>query len=363
MDILHIATIKEWRGGDSQLLNTYGLLESIPDIKQTILCPTGSVLSEKCQARQINHYTAPVNSSLSIPFIKKIMKVIRDEHIDIVHVHDSSAFSMILLVINFFPNVKLVYSRKRNNRIANNFFKRIKYNHKRVNRIVCVSNAVRDVFEGVVKDMNKVITIYDSIDVNFFGSQKNTHRLKNEHNLPEDTILIGNIAGLTPQKDLFTFIDAAESILQKTDKSIKFVIIGEGELKNELIAYSNNKRVGEHIIFTGFRNDVHEILPELEVLLMTSIEEGLPLTIFEAFAAEIPVVSTRAGGTAEAVIHNETGYLTEVKATEDLVNGVLRIIEDKVYKKHISKKAKELVSGQFNLDRMRNDYHNLYRGL
>jgi L-malate glycosyltransferase len=363
MNILHIATIKEWRGGDSQLLNTYSLLESVPDVKQTILCPTGSVLSEKCQARQINHYTAAVNSGLSIPFVKKIRKVVRDEQIDIVHVHDSSAFSMVLLVINFFPNVKLVYSRKRNNRIANNFFKRVKYNHKRVNKIVCVSNAVRDVFDGVVKDMNKVVTIYDSIDVNFFASQKNTHRLKNEHKLPDDTILVGNIAGLTPQKDLFTFIDTADAILQKTDKNIKFVIIGEGELKSELIAYSNNKKIGEHIIFTGFRNDVHEILPELEVLLMTSVEEGLPLTIFEAFAAKTPVVTTRAGGTAEAVIHDKTGYLAEVKATDDLANGVLRIIGDDAYKEQISKNASELVVEQFNLDRMRNDYHNLYRGL
>ena len=363
MDILHIATIKEWRGGDSQLLNTYGLLESITDIKQTILCPTGSVLSEKCLARQINHYTAPVNSGLSIQFIKKIKQVIRDEQIDIVHVHDSSAFSMALLVISYFPKVKLVYSRKRNNRIANNFFKRVKYNHKRVNKIVCVSNAVRDVFEGVVKDMNKVITIYDSIDVNFFGSQQNTHRLKNEHKLSHDTLLIGNIAGLTPQKDLFTFIDTADSVLQKTDKKIKFVIIGEGELKSELIAYARGKKICEHIIFTGFRDDVPEILPELDVLLMTSIEEGLPLTIFEAFAAEIPVVTTRAGGTPEAVIHDKTGYLTEVKATDDLAKGVLRIIGDAGYKEHISKNAKELVMGQFNLDRMRNDYHNLYRGL
>ncbi|GET24620.1 glycosyltransferase family 4 protein [Prolixibacter sp. NT017] len=363
MHILHISTIKEWRGGDAQMLTTHGLLEPMTDVQQTILCQEGSVLSEKCRSRNINYYTAPLDTKLATSFRKKIKQVIRDEQIDIVHVHDSRAFSLILLIIGQYPDVKLVYSRKRNNPIAKNIFKRIKYNHKRVNKIVCVSNAVRDVFKGIAKDMDKVVTLYDSIDVSFFVSQKNAGALRNEYHLSDDTLLVGNIAGLTPQKDLFTFIDTAELILQKTNKKVKFVIVGDGELKEELQAYCKRKNIEEHIIFAGFRTDVPQIFSELSLLLMTSKDEGLPLTIYEAFAVGVPVVTTKAGGIAEAVIPDETGYLTEIKDKDDLAEGVLKVLNDGNYAKFIVQNARNLVKERFDLPRMRNDYYELYKSL
>lgn len=363
MHILHISTIREWRGGDAQMLTTYQLMKDFNHVQQTILCPTGSVLSEKCKAQHINYYTASRESKQSIPFLKKIKEVIQKEKIDIVHVHDSNAFSLTLLVLRLFPKVKLIYSRKRNNRISKNFFKKVKYNHKRINKIVCVSNAVRDVFKGVVKDMNKVVTIYDGINIDAFTNIPHNNELRKTMLIPEDTKICCNIAGLTPQKDLYTFIDAAEIILKKSSEKIKFVIAGDGELKSELQEYTKTKNLSEDILFLGFRTDIPEILAEADYLLMSSENEGLPLTIYEAFASKTPVITTNAGGIAEAVIQKETGFISPIKNAEKLADNFLLCTTNTKLTSTIIENAAEIVREKFSSDVMKKEYLKLYESV
>ncbi|UOB18266.1 glycosyltransferase family 4 protein [Abyssalbus ytuae] len=363
MKILHISTIREWRGGDAQMLTTYRLMNEYPDIQQIILCPVNSVLATKCQNEGIEHYTASRKGKQSVPFLKLIIKTVKQHHIDIIHVHDSNAFSLTLIALSFLPKTKLVYSRKRNNRIKNNYFKKLKYNSKKIDKIVCVSEAVRNVFKGIVTDMNKVITIYDGIDTHQFKDNTNLSILHKEYNLPEETKIVGNVAGLTHQKDLYTFIEVAKKVLENTNQKIKFFIIGEGGQKEDLLEYRNKHNLEKDIIFTGFRNDVDKVLPEFDVLLMTSVQEGLPLVIYEAFACNIPIVSTKAGGVAEAVVNNISGITAEVKDVEALANGVLKILNNAVFKEQLVAGGKKLSEEKYNLERMKKDYYKLYSSL
>ncbi|UJH92196.1 glycosyltransferase family 4 protein [Antarcticibacterium sp. 1MA-6-2] len=145
MKVLHISTTIEWRGGDKQLLTTYEVLKNFKDIQHVVLCPKHSVLSEKCKSIGIEYFTASRKSKFSLSFLKEIIKITRQEEIDVIHVHDSIALSLSSLAIKFLPDVSLIYSRKRNNRIKNNYFKRVKYNNSRISNILCVSQAVKDV--------------------------------------------------------------------------------------------------------------------------------------------------------------------------------------------------------------------------
>lgn len=360
MKILHITTIVEWRGGDSQMLTTYNLMSEYDNIEQFILCPTGSVLSEKIKNSDVKFFTASRKSKFSLQFLREIKRIIKNENISIVHVHDSNAFSLTLLALKKFPEVKLIYSRKRNNRISNNYFKKLKYNHPRINKIVCVSDAVKEVFRPILKSMDHVITIYDGIDVQKFQNKQSQNILHKEYGLDNDTIVIANIASLTDQKDIYTFIDTAAKIVQNTDKEIHFFVIGDGELRDELTAYKKSKQLDNKITFTGFRNDIAEILPEIDILLMSSIVEGLPLTIYEAFATRVPVVSTNAGGIGEAIEHKETGMICSIKDADSLAEHTLELLNTPDLVKRITDNGNTLVNERFTLEVMKSNYYKMY---
>src|SRR5690606_22463950 len=328
MKILHISTIREWRGGDNQMLTTYNILKDHQDLSQIILCPEDSVLLQKCKEANIPVYSAPRKSKFSLAFLKTIIRVVKEENIDVIHVHDSTALTLSLFSLKFLHQVKLVYSRKRNNKVKSNFLKKRKYNNPGITKIVCVSQAVKDVLIPVLKDPDKAVVIYDGIDVQKFSNPTITTNIRSEFRLKPDSILIGNIAGLTRQKDLFTFLDTAELILKDTDKDINFVLVGEGPLESELKDYAIKLGISDRVFFAGFRREIPSILAQFDIFLLSSETEGLPLSVMEAFAAKVPVVATAAGGTGEAVVNRETGMISAVKDTHALAANVLEVIND-----------------------------------
>lgn len=366
MRILNVTTITEWRGGDKQMYTIYNLLQDEPDIQQFILCPEKSVLAQMCKKDHAAYFTYTKNKLKLINATRKIAEICKNEDIDVIHVHDSSALNAALLALNPLPKtIKLVLSRKRNNPIKERFLNIYKYSHKRIVKIISVSKAVEAIFDNIIPDKERLITIYDAIDVAQFSATENKNLLHKEYNIPQENLIVGNIAGLTDQKDIITFIDTAAQIklLKPADVAITFVIIGDGPLKESLISYADSKGLEKDIIFTGFKSNVNELLPEFDVMLMTSVSEGLPLTIYEAFACKVPVISTDAGGIKEVVTNYETGFVTPQKAYETLANYVLEIINDPVLAQKITDNAYNLVKVNHDLSVMKKNYYNFYKSL
>lgn len=363
MKILHISTIIEWRGGDNQLLTTIKILKKSEGIKHEVLCAKGSVLSEKCEAEKIPFYTASRKSKFSFPFLKKIIEVVKKNRIDVIHVHDSNALSLTSIAIKFLPDVKLIYSRKRNNRVKNSFLKRIKYNNIRINGIICVSNAVKEVLIPVLNEPEKIQVIYDGIDVENISKSVTSNILRKEYNISPNTKIVGNISGLSKQKDLFTFLDAAKIIKDNFNGNIKFFVVGEGPLEKDIKTYAVDLHLSENVIFTGFRNDIHKVLPEFDLFLISSQTEGLPLSILEAFSCRVPVVATAAGGTGEAVKHRKTGMLSPIQDATHLADNALELFQNPTLATVIRNNAFQLVSEEFTLRKMEENYYNYYKSL
>lgn len=366
MKILNITTITELRGGDTQMYAVYNLLNGKSDIKQYILCPEDSILAGICKKDNAKYFTYKKNGLKLINLVIAIIKICRKESISIVHIHDSSALNAGLIALNFLRNpTALILSRKRNNSIKNRFLNRYKYSHPSITKIICVSKAVESIFESIIPDKKRLLTIYDAIDVSKFRKIKNKQLIHKEFNLPADTIIIGNIAGLTSQKDIYTFIDTAKKIKEKnnTNHPVKFIVIGDGILKNDLIAYAKSIHLEDDLFFTGFRNNIVDLLPEFNIFLTTSVTEGLPLSVYEAFACKVPVVSTKAGGIPEVVENGKTGFLADVRDSEALSESVLEILNNSFLEKKITDNAFDLVEKNHDLKAMQNSYYSFYKSL
>lgn len=366
MRILNITSITELRGGDQQMYSVFHLLNDKNDIKQFILCPENSVLADICKKDNIEFFTYKKNFFKLFNLVFTILEICRKKSINIVHTHDSTALNAGLIAIQFLKkSTSLIFSRKRNNKIKDKFLNRFKYSHPSIKKIICVSKAVESIFDTILPNKDNILTIYDAIDVSKYANKQNKNLLHQEFNFCAETLIVGNVAGLTSQKDLFTFIDSAKKIKEKnnTNHPIKFVIVGDGLLKEELITYTRINNLEKDVFFTGFRNNVADLLPEFNIFLITSITEGLPLSVYEAFASMVPVVATKAGGIPEVILNKKTGFLAELRDSEMLSNSVLRILGDSVLEKEIKTNAFNLVYKNHDLKTMENNYYSLYRSL
>lgn len=343
--ILHVTTITEWRGGDAQMYLLYNLLQGQGDITQWILCPDDSVLAGRCREDGARCITYAKARFKRLNAVRAIIAACRREDIDIVHVHDSSALTACLLAMRLLPaRIRLVLSRKRNNPIGRNPFSRRKYASPRIARIICVSDAVARVFDGVVPRA-RLVTIHDAIDVDAIAALGRHGRVHREFGLAPGTRLVGNLAGHTPQKDLATFLRAAAIILQRkpAQMPVRFLLVGDGPQRAQLQQLAADLAIAEAVVFTGYRSDAVELLAELDVLLVSSLTEGLPLTVYEAFAAGVPVVATDAGGIAEVVHHGRTGFVTAIGDSDALAGHVLEILGDDALAARLRREAGALV--------------------
>ena len=340
-NVLHISTPKSWRGGEQQLAYLYEEL-NLRGVKQYLLCPKNSEIAKKGNSLGWNIIESTKKMAIDPFFARKVSLVCKQKKIDIVHAHDSHAHSFAVISASFFGNkTPIVVSRRVDFPISKSSIR--KYNHKNIKRIICVSDAVKSLIAPDIRNKTILKTIHSGIDLNRFSQiRKKDKKLHREFNIPFNIPLIGNVSAIAPHKDYFTFINTAENLI-KRNYNVKFLIIGTGPLEEEIKNYCKQKKLNEHIIFTGFRKDIQEILPELDIFLITSKTEGLGTSILDAFACKVPVVATRAGGIPEIVQHEKSGLLANIKDANQLSKQVERILKGSISKDKIISGQQEIL--------------------
>jgi glycosyltransferase involved in cell wall biosynthesis len=176
-----------------------------------------------------------------------------------------------------------------------------------------------------MKDPSRLSIVGSATDLAEFSKTQPTGILKQELGLPEDAIVIANISAFVGFKDHYTFVDAAELISKKMDKAV-FVLIGKGELEDDIKKYVAEKSLQDKILFLGFRTDIPILFPEFDLFLFTSKLEPTGGVLLEAYASMVPIVATRAAGIPEVVVENETGLLCEKENPVDFAEKAIQIL-------------------------------------
>ena len=169
------------------------------------------------------------------------------------------------------------------------------------------------------------------------------------------------IGRLVPQKGHRYFLLALKELL--TQIKTKSLIVGSGPLESKLKELTKSLGLGNSVIFTGFRQDITNILQETDILVMPSLREGLPMILLEAMATGVPVIAARVGGIPEIIIDAETGLLVNPKDTLGLSRAIKRLIEDKDLRLRLSNNAKKMIDSEFNISNMVNKTESLYEGV
>lgn len=175
------------------------------------------------------------------------------------------------------------------------------------------------------------------------GQQFDIKKIKEEVGLPVDSFVIGSVARFTEQKGQTYLIKAAVKVLEKLNRpNIYFLLIGYGKMELDLRALVDDLKINDRLLISPAR-DIKQILPILDIFVISSLWEGQPIAMLEAMAAGVPVVATKVGGIPEILIEGEHGLLAEPKDPDSLAEKIMELSQDGGMRKKFSREAKEMV--------------------
>jgi glycosyltransferase involved in cell wall biosynthesis len=213
--------------------------------------------------------------------------------------------------------------------------------------------------EGFPRD--RVGVIYNGIDTTAFGD---VGRLRREARLelqlrPGDFAIL-QAARLQPIKDHATAIRAMARVAA-TRSDIRLLLAGDGSSSSEIDALIDALNLRSFVVRLGLRADVDRLLAAADMVLLSSVSEGIPLSLIEGMAAGLPVLATSVGGIPEVVEDGRTGLLVPARDDEALARQILGLAEDPVRREQMGRLGRERASALFSEDRMVEEYDRSYR--
>jgi glycosyltransferase involved in cell wall biosynthesis len=184
--------------------------------------------------------------------------------------------------------------------------------------------------------------------------------MRRKWGLPLEAPVVGIVARLVPVKGHELFLDAAAELLRRRPDA-RFVVVGDGERRAELEAYA--ARAGVPAIFAGWESDLPAVYAALDVVCLTSLNEGSPVALIEALAAGKPVVSTTAGGVVDLIRHEDNGLLVAERDPRAYSQAIRRLLDDPPRAAAMGARGRESVYPRYDVRRLADDMRGIYAAL
>jgi len=232
---------------------------------------------------------------------------------------------------------------------------------QRSNVLLAVSDAVKnDLVALRVAPADKIRVMPLGLPLAPLAGDLPRGRLRSAHAVPEDAPLIGVVGRLVPIKDIGTFLDAAAR-LRRQMPAAHFAIVGDGELRHELAARTEQLGLGDRVHFYGWRRDMGEVYGDLDLVVNCSRNEGTPVALIEAMAAGRPVVATAVGGTPDLLGGGQRGVLIPAGDPDALATAIEAAFKTPAPSR--LDEARRYVLAHHSVDRLLADVDGLYRQL
>lgn len=264
-----------------------------------------------------------------------------------------------------FSGCKTVVSSRRNigywhNRVHINI---LKFLRRWTDRYLCNSQAASDLtatLEHVLP--SKIQVLYNGLDFEPFEAITDNDRHKQRHDwsVNEGHIVVGAVANLRPVKNIQLLIDAA-SVLVREFTELRFVVIGEGGLRDELQCSIDSLALRDRFTLIGQHNNIPLALSAFDIAVMPSLSESFSNSLIEYMAARLPIVSSDAGGNSEAIEHDETGLLFSLDDKDGLLNCIRELLLDRTKGKLTGRNAYHEALRKYDIGAMTARHQTYYK--
>ena len=352
MNILHISRTMG-QGGAEKVV--YQLCNSCPSNINLFVASTGGNLADKLELNGVKQFIIPdidkKNPFLMVKTIIILNRIIRKYNIDIIHSHHRMAAFYSRLLTFFNKKVKRVYT-------AHNVF----YNKKKLlsfalnnSSIVAVGNGVKNNLVQIFNiSADRVNIIYNSVEY-----PKRISKVDEISKLKKNTIIVAAIGRLSEQKGLDIFIKSISLCSNK----VKALIVGDGQIKPQLLNLVNKLHLEDRVIFLGYRNDVLNIINSVDFVVLPSRWEGFPLTPIETFMMKKTIIATNIDGNNEIIKDQFSGLLFEKDNYVELSKKINLLSSDNKLRSNLENNAYNEYKKKYSYSTFINKYYKLYKSL
>ena len=312
---------------------------------------------------------------------QSIRKLIRDFQPDVVHTHASKpgVLGRLAASVEGVPAIVHTFHGHTFNSYFNSVASQFYINTERflarkTNAIVAISDTQKkelvEDFRIAPEDKFRMIQLGLDLDKFTTDQVEKREAFRAEFGMAEDEIAIGIIGRLVPVKNHSLFLKALSYVLSNTTKRVKAFIVGDGESRSGLEATAKELGIpfsahtdSSHphpLVFTSWRSDVDVINAGLDIIALTSLNEGTPVSLIEAQAANKPIVSTRVGGIGDIVKEGQTALLADVDDHDGFCQHLLNLVQDDNLRAELGSNSNYYVMHRFSYQRLVKDMSNLY---
>jgi glycosyltransferase involved in cell wall biosynthesis len=363
--ILHTIETSGPGGAESVLL---ALADGIDTsrFRSLVLLPRAGWLQNKLKERGIPVYLAKSNAWYDPRLLRAMTRVIRQEKVDLIHSHlgDQNFYSCLAgrmtgskIVVTYHGSPQC--SEKERLRSAIKLW----FVRHSADAVVVVSDYLKQSFMDLGFAADRIVRVHNGVDLDRFAISP-AGRLRAELKCQNGAKLIGMVANLRESKGYEHFIQAARTVSDSMPHA-RFVAIGDinptiGQRMRDLV---EKMSLQDRFFFLGFREDVPEILRDLDVFVLSSVSEGFSIATVEAMASSKPVVVTRSGGPQEIVEDGRTGWLVPPADPTALAEKICEILANPARAAALAQSARLKVETTFTIERMVREYEHLYERL
>ena len=377
MQVLHLISSSGFYGADNVLI------ELSKKLRQTAFSPVIGVFKNIHNphlevAEEAKRYNLPLqifscNGRLDPRTILLIRRFVEEQKINLIHTHGykSNFYTLAAALGKKVPMITTCHNWLGDDIKMRLYARLDKFFLNQFDRIIAVSDAVKQEILNHSISPEKVVTIYNGIDIERFNNRVKENNIRREFGIGEDCKVIGTVGRLSEEKGHVYLLKAAEKVLQKYPKVV-FLIVGDGPLRKYLEEnssqivdklYSQKACPKNPFIFTGVRSDISTIYALMDIFVLPSLTEGLPMVLLEAMASQKPVIATDVGAVPKVFEHGRSGLLIEPGNVNSLAMAIMELLANPQKAQKMAKHARQKVEQEFSSDIMTEKYLDVYQDM
>jgi len=353
--VCHLISGDLWAGAEVQAHHILSTLSVAPELELAAIVLNEGKLAEKLRSCGLPVKVIDESTCGFFTILLRARKYLQDIEIDILHTHrykenilgallkkDGRAKHLVQTVHGLhesFKGIRLLKAKLYS--FLNGYCTR-----KYFDRIHTVSFDIRDQMKSQV-DADRLVTIHNAIPVSEVRPSGRVSEVASELGVENRRPLVGSVGRMVPVKGYDRFLQAAHKILNTVPEA-RFVLTGDGPQLPELQNMAVNLGIADKVTFTGFRDDVLDIIDCLDIFVVSSQNEGIPTVVLEAMYLKKAVVAARVGGIPEIIQDNVDGLLVKPDNAEALAAACIRILQDPSLKRRLGEASRMKVNEDFN---------------
>jgi L-malate glycosyltransferase len=368
--ICHVAVGDLWAGAEVQLTVLLSKLVGRPDISLSVILFNEGRLEKEIGALGIPVKVFPESRWGSGKIFLELVREFKKSNVQIVHTHkykDTILAAPAAKVCGIPHVVRTVHGLPEPfeglQAFKMSLYEAIERTVHRycVDSIIGVSSQIENQYKAKGQ-VSSVTCIRNGIDLEGKSVRIDRWRTRKDLGIDSETCLIGTVGRLTPVKGIPYLLEAA-TILVRQGAKVKILVVGEGGIRQDLIAQTHSLRIADNVVFLGHREDTDVLLQAMDIFALPSLSEGIPMALLEAMAASRPIVASRVGGIPEIIEDGVDGYLVEPMDVNNLAERCRQLIEFPEVARRMGEQGRKRVERDFSATSMADRVASVYKEL